>query len=147
MNHNIDVSVRGKVGGIGVQTVKKKAILALDTISDVECDLAVVLCDDKFIHKLNRDFRHKDRPTDVLSFPYGDEDMDIPVTVKMLGDIIISIERAKRQAVQHNHSLRKEVAVLLVHGILHLVGYTHENDSDEDKMNAKAAEILAIIEP
>jgi probable rRNA maturation factor len=144
--HNVDVSTRGSVKGIAAKTVKLKGERALELLKDNPCNVAVVLCDDKFIHTLNRDFRHKDRPTDVLSFPYGD---DIDITEmeneQMLGDIIISIETAKKQAAEKKHTLRKEVTILLVHGILHLLGYTHEEDHDEAEMESKAREILDKI--
>jgi probable rRNA maturation factor len=105
------------------------------------CEVSVVICDDEFIHQLNRDYRDKDKPTDVLSFPGDFEDItDAPV--KVLGDIIISVETAKRQAETRNHSLELEMQTLLIHGMLHLLGYTHEGDDDEAVMESKAKELL-----
>ncbi len=86
-------------------------------------DFTVVLVSDKKIKELNRLFRGKNEPTDVLSFQAGQEDY--------LGDVIISTETALRQAQQLGHSLEKELKILLIHGFLHLLGYDHETDRGE----------------
>ena len=91
---------------------------------------AIVLVSDQAIRRLNRDFRNQDKPTDVLSFPTGPEDpphLDNPV----LGDMIISVETARRQAFSRHHSLQRELCVLVIHGLLHLLGYDHEVDRGE----------------
>lgn len=109
-----------------------------------EGELSVVLCDDAFITPLNRDWRQKDRPTDVLSFAQreGEEaDPDDPV----LGDVIISLETAARQAEERGHSLDHEARVLLVHGVLHLLGYDHEVDEEAEEMEALERELLAEL--
>ena len=114
--------------------------LTLLGLEDVE--LSLLLCDDAFILPLNRDYRGKDRPTDVLSFSQREEgDPDDPV----LGDVIISIERAQEQADERGHALGVELALLLVHGILHLLGYDHEEEEEAEEMEAKEREILAQI--
>jgi probable rRNA maturation factor len=105
-------------------------------------ELSILLCDNTFIHQLNRDYRGKDRPTDVLSFSQREEgDPDDPV----LGDVIISIERAQKQALERGHLLGVELALLLVHGILHLLGYDHEEDEEAEEMEAKEKEILCML--
>jgi len=110
-------------------------------LCDVE--LSILLCDDAFIHPLNRDYRGKDKPTDVLSFAMREEgDPNDPV----LGDVIISIERAKEQAMDRGHSIGVELALLLVHGILHLLGYDHEDDEEAQVMEAKEKEILSTLD-
>lgn len=109
-----------------------------------EGELSVVLCDDAFIHPLNRDWRGKDKPTDVLSFAQreGDEaDPDDPV----LGDVIISVETAARQAGERGHSLGHELRVLLVHGVLHLLGYDHEVDEEAEEMEALERDLLGEL--
>ena len=93
--------------------------------SNNEYEISLVLTDDDTIHDLNKQYRDKDRPTDVLSFELDD---DI-----MLGDIIISIDTAKRQAVDNDILLDREVAFLFIHGILHLMGYDHELGPEEEK--------------
>ena len=90
----------------------------------------IVLVSDRAIRRLNRDFRDQDKPTDVLSFPSGRETpahLDKPG----LGDMIISVETARRQAFARHHSLEKELRVLVIHGLLHLLGYDHEIDRGE----------------
>ena len=91
---------------------------------------SIVLVSDRAIRRLNRDFRNQDQPTDVLSFPTGPEDarhLDKPG----LGDMIISVETARRQAFARHHSLERELCVLVIHGLLHLLGYDHEVDRGE----------------
>ena len=90
----------------------------------------IVLVSDRAIRRLNRDFRNQDKSTDVLSFPSGPEalaHLDKPG----LGDMIISVETAHRQAFARHHSLERELRVLVVHGLLHLLGYDHEVDRGE----------------
>ena len=96
---------------------------------------------DQEIHTLNRQYRHKDKPTDVLSFPLADE-----VQPSLLGDVVISIETAARQARRRRHSLREEVQILLIHGILHLLGYDHEVSRGEAiRMHRKEREIKTML--
>ena len=114
----------------------------LQLLGLVDVELSILLCDDAFIHPLNRDYRGKDRPTDVLSFSQREEgDPDDPV----LGDVIISIERAQEQADDRGHTLGVELALLLVHGILHLLGYDHEIEEEAEEMEAKERELLAQL--
>lgn len=107
----------------------------------------MTLTDDGEIHKLNRQFRGVDRPTDVLSFPMydlrgGDLIDDIPA---QYGDIVISLETAKRQAEEYEHSIDREIAFLTVHSVLHLLGYDHEVSPKEDEeMRRRQREILEI---
>ena len=118
----------------------EQALVALG-LCDVE--LSILLCDDAFIHPLNRDYRGKDKPTDVLSFAMREEgDPNDPV----LGDVIISIERAQEQALERGHPIGVELALLLVHGILHLLGYDHEEDEEAIVMEAKEKEILSMLD-
>ena len=90
----------------------------------------IVLVSDRAIRRLNRDFRNQDKPTDVLSFPAGLD--DVPHLDKAgLGDMIISVETARRQAFARHHSPERELCVLVIHGLLHLLGYDHEVDRGE----------------
>ena len=93
-------------------------------------EISVKFVNDEEIHTLNRDFRNVDRPTDVLSFPLGQDgvyDVNLDTGAKMLGDIVISVETAKRQSTEYGHSFEREMAFLTVHSMLHLLGYDHEN--------------------
>jgi len=89
-------------------------------------EVEVLLADDRTLRRLNRNFRGKDRPTDVLSFPSPEE-----ITGLHAGDLAISLETAERQAAAYGHSLRDEVRILLLHGLLHLSGMDHETDRGE----------------
>lgn len=119
-----------------------------ENIND-EAEISINFVTNNEIQEINRDYRGKDTPTDVISFAMQesvegeleiiDEDMDIPET---LGDIIISIEKAKEQAEEYNHSYERELGFLAVHGLLHLLGYDHMNEQDEKKMFARQEEIL-----
>jgi probable rRNA maturation factor len=93
----------------------------------LEGSVSVLLTDDEEIRRLNREFRGKDKPTDVLSFPAGDR----AEHARMAGDLAISVETAAREADQRGHGLEIELRVLLLHGVLHLAGFDHETDSGE----------------
>ena len=98
-------------------------------------EVDVLLADDKTLRRLNREFRGKDKATDVLSFPAAEE----LAGPSHAGDLAISLDTAARQAQEHGHSLRDEVRVLLLHGLLHLSGMDHETDRGE--MAAREAEL------
>ena len=101
-------------------------------------NVSVLITENEEIHGLNLEYRQKDAPTDVLSFPLFDEEGNLDD--EELGDIVISLERAKAQAEEYNHSLKREVAFLTAHSMLHLLGYDHENG--EQEMYVKQDEIL-----
>lgn len=114
---------------------------------DKEIEISVLFTDDKFIRSLNNKYRGIDKPTDVLSFSLQEGAIEPPEVEsdKLLGDIIISVESAQRQADNLNHSMEKELTVLLIHGLLHLTGYDHEKDKDYKIMLGKESEILKIF--
>ncbi|MEO7030424.1 MAG: rRNA maturation RNase YbeY [Acidobacteriaceae bacterium] len=89
-------------------------------------DVEILLASDATLRRLNRSFRQKDKPTDVLSFPISRESV-----ANHAGDLAISLQTAQRQAVEHGHTLSDEVRILLLHGLLHLAGMDHETDSGE----------------
>jgi probable rRNA maturation factor len=103
-----------------------------------DSELSIVFCDDAFIHTLNRDYRGHDRPTDVLSFPQD----PVPGGPNVLGDVVISVETARRQAVRQRHSLAREVEWLLCHGVLHLLGYEDETEEGLERMRHRQQETL-----
>ena len=94
----------------------------------------IIIVDDCYIHDLNKQYRGIDRPTDVISFALEDDKTFIDMDFKVLGDIYISIDTAKKQALNYGHSLKRELSFLTIHGILHLLGYDHQNEEDEKKM-------------
>lgn len=137
----VDVTRKKVTTGPTSATITKRSHAILDYIGCEQCELSVVLCDDSFIHQLNKKHRNKDNATDVLSFPMTDAQKGA-IKNELLGDVIISVDTARRQAEQRNHNLLTEVTTLLIHGILHLVGYTHETDEDENEMNSTADNIM-----
>ena len=110
---------------------------------DYDAEVAITFCDNAYIKKLNRKFRKKNSPTDVLSFPMydfaaGDEPCVIPGECVTLGDIVISIERAEVQAKELGNTFLEEVAFLTVHSMLHLLGYDHELGAEEEEAQCAA---------
>ena len=108
-----------------VRSTLQRALLAAQKCVPLKGEVAVMLTDDKGIRKLNRTFRGKNKPTDVLSFPAADPQLGIA------GDLAISVETAARQAAAEGHPLRIELRILILHGVLHLAGYDHETDSGQ----------------
>ena len=113
---------------------------------DGPAEISVTFVDNARIHELNKQYRDKDAPTDVLSFPMaenGEYDIDEDNGCKILGDIVISMERAMEQAELYGHSLQREVAYLTVHSMLHLLGYDHESSGLEAvRMREKEEAVL-----
>ncbi|MFQ3550203.1 MAG: rRNA maturation RNase YbeY [Armatimonadota bacterium] len=111
-----------------------KKVLQLENCNE-NIEVSILLCDDSYISELNYQYREVEGPTDVLSFSLieGDENFDIE-DEKLLGDIVISVETAQRQANEAGHSLEKEIDTLLVHGILHLLGYDHCDENQEEEL-------------
>ncbi len=107
----------------------------------------VILTDDETIHRCNRDFRGVDRPTDVLSFPADEGEALLTPPDGFLGDIMISVPTAGRQAESLGHSTVREIAFLTVHGMLHLLGYDHIAAEDEELMLSRQRVIMAEVEP
>jgi probable rRNA maturation factor len=115
-------SLKENLSRPGLTSFLNRARLAVGLTGQVE----VLLADDPTLRSLNKSFRGKNKPTDVLSFPTPDEIADTHA-----GDLAISLETAARQAVTYGHSLRDEVRILLLHGLLHLSGLDHETDNGE----------------
>ena len=108
-------------------------------------EVSVTFTDNAGIHELNRAYRNIDRPTDVLSFPQIDYDAG-ELAEGMIGDIVLSLERAKEQADEFGHSFERECAFLSVHSTLHLLGYDHElSDEDDADMRARQSEVMNIM--
>lgn len=114
-----------------------------------EAEVGLTLVDDVRIHELNREFRGVDRPTDVLSFALQEETDDEPDILDyeddLLGDIIISVERARDQAVEYGHSFERELVYLAVHGTLHLLGYDHEEEEDKAEMRRQEEAVMSQV--
>ncbi len=102
----------------------------------------VIIIDNEKIHKINKEYRGIDRPTDVISFALEDDKTFVNTDFRVLGDIYISIDKVHEQAKSYGHSFRRELSFLTVHGILHLLGYDHMEKNDEKIMFGKQEEIL-----
>lgn len=109
-------------------------------------EMSIVLCDNEYIHKLNKQYRNIDRPTDVLSFALNDGEEN-PNTIEhvLWGDIVISLDRTKEQAEEYGHGMERELAYLTVHGALHLLGYDHMEPEDKKEMRTEEEYVLSQL--
>lgn len=135
------IGISGKAPGVSRAGLRQWIRAILRHLSQRQAELSLALVTDHEIRSLNRQYRGKDKPTDVLSFPLADE-----LHPFLLGDVVISVETAARQAQRRGHSLREELQILLIHGILHLLGYDHEvSRSEAIRMHRKEREIGALL--
>ena len=126
-----------------VSTTARKILLALGCL---KAELSLLFVNDAQIRRLNKRYRKINRPTDVLAFPMLEGDV-FPSRSQLLGDVVISLETAKRQAKVVGHSLEQEVRTLLIHGILHLLGYNHEDSEDAARLvERKTRAVLKELE-
>jgi probable rRNA maturation factor len=111
-------------------------------------EVNVVVGDDEMLQNLNREYRSKDAPTDVLAFSYieGEEDIDSDDPDFAIGDIFISLEKASLQAENAGHTIARELAFLAVHGMLHLIGYDHIEDDEAALMRKKELAVMEIFD-
>lgn len=145
----IGAEQEGLLRGIADEVVR--FTLNYEGHDDVSCEVSVLFTDDDFIADLNEQYRDEAGPTDVLSFPMMDLDkeefeLSIPGVPDMLGDIVISLDTAAKQAKLHGKTLRRELTLLLVHGTLHLLGYDHDDPQKEAIMWARQDAILNALE-
>ena len=109
------------------------------------CEVSVTFTDNEKIRELNAQYRSIDRATDVLSFPLFDEDFEDEEELA-LGDVVLSLEKAEEQAKEYGHSFEREVAFLVVHSVLHLLGYDHETSKEDEKeMFFRQEEIMKLL--
>ena len=109
------------------------------------CEVSVTFTDNEKIRELNAQYRSIDRATDVLSFPLFDEDFEDEEELA-LGDVVLSLEKAQEQAKEYGHSFEREVAFLVVHSVLHLLGYDHEtSEEDEKEMFFRQEEVMKML--
>lgn len=122
-----------------VEMVLNKAILE-EKVGQVSFN--VIIVDNDYIHKLNKEYRKIDRPTDVITFALEDYNDIKYEDFRLLGDIYISLDKAKSQAIEYGHSFKREICFLAVHGFLHLLGYDHMEKEEEKIMFGKQELIL-----
>ncbi len=157
INVLIDDEFKASIDAGWLQSIAEKVLVAQGTSSNAE--LGVVIAGEKRVRQLNRSYLGKDEPTDVLAFAMLPEQpaQGMPATdfppfvippdsVLHLGEVIISYPQAVTQAEEHQHSVNREIAILLIHGVLHLLGYEHDKPELEHKMTAREMEILNNIE-
>lgn len=131
-----------------LSTIANKCLVLEDV--DPSAEISLVFMDDQGIQELNKTYRDKDVPTDVLSFALLETSEDELVIAEeeeelLLGDIIISLETALKQAEEYGHSIEREIAYLMVHGLLHLLGYDHMNDEEQVVMRKREEELLEAV--
>lgn len=135
----------------GIRLLIRRCCTAVLQEEKFGCDaeISVVFVDNETIKELNREHRNIDKETDVLSFPLGENgeyDENLDTGAKVLGDIVISVEKAVEQADTYNHSLQREIGFLTVHSMLHLLGYDHEcGGLEQDRMRSKEEAVLTKI--
>ena len=114
--------------------IDKLMSFALNYLNIEDAIFNIIIVDNEAIHKINKEYRNIDRPTDVISFALEDNKDFIDIGYRILGDIYISLDKVKEQSINYNHSFLRELSFLSVHGLLHLLGYDHMNKEDEDEM-------------
>lgn len=143
------VDVRAPRGsGAYAALVRRAARVALRDLEAAPCELSIALVDDGEMRALNRDWRGKDRPTDVLAFAQreGEVAPALDGAPPLLGDVVVSTATAARQARRRGHALEREIETLVVHGILHLLGYDHERSPAEARrMFRRQRELVALL--
>jgi probable rRNA maturation factor len=125
-----------------LELLASRAERLLTAIDADDAELSITLCDDDAIQALNAEWRGKDVATDVLSFPQGEMPPGAP---RHLGDVVISVDTAARQASELGHGLDDELGVLLTHGLLHLLGHDHDDDEDRAEMLAEEQHLLQAL--
>ena len=133
---------------IGIREIEIRIAKIMRHLGCQKMEVSILLTGDKEIRSLNKEFRDIDQSTDVLSFPQISEEEISISGENFLGDIAVSLDTAKNQANEHNLTLREEIVLLLIHGILHLLGYDHEISEREDKkMRSKTRELIKLTFP
>jgi probable rRNA maturation factor len=134
-----------------IQSIAEQALVAQGVGDDVE--MGLVIASQQRVKELNKTYRGKDEPTDVLAFAAGEEAgaglppfVQPPDGILHLGEVVIGYPQAVKQAEEHMHSIAREVAILIIHGVLHLLGYDHNEPEPARQMAAREAAILNIIE-
>ncbi len=142
----VELSIEGDVEDWSDEAgdVEKLANTALELLGKVDHELSIVLTDDDYIQSLNLDFRQKDAPTDVLSFGQMEGEPFV-APIPILGDLVISLQTAARQAEERGHPLAAEVRILLVHGLMHLLGHDHMEPSERSIMAKAEDDLLAAL--
>ena len=124
--------------------VYNATLTTLKAHDSADCEVSILLTDDAEIQVLNHQYRHIDKPTDVLAFAMR-EGIGGDLNPQLLGDLVISVPTAQRQSITHGHSLDIELAILSVHGTLHLLGYDHQTPEEAEIMFEEQETLLRLI--
>ena len=144
MSSKIEIFVQVEEEIKELETVEKVLYSAIEKEKLDNVSFNVIIVDNNYIHELNKTYRNIDRETDVITFALEDEDSVIlPDQERILGDIYISIDKAKQQAEEYGHSLLRELSFLAVHGFYHLLGYDHQTKEEEEIMFFLQEEVLS----
>lgn len=131
--------------GVDGRALRATAKRLLAAAGEPGSSLSLTLVGDDAMRALNRDHRGKDKPTDVLSFPLLDADHVSGEEERMIGDVVISVETARRQAADYDAPLQRELERLLIHGILHVLGHDHMEPDEREKMEAEERRLASTI--
>lgn len=129
-----------------IKKLKEYMNFVVDKLEIKEAIFNIIFVSNDEIHDINREFRHTDRVTDVISFALEDNEKEIFKEYRILGDIYIAIDVAYDQAIEYNHSREREVCFLATHGLLHLLGFDHMTFEEEKEMFEKQEELLNAYE-
>lgn len=140
LDYSPEIKITDEIRNIILKSAEK--VLSLEKSDD--CEVSIYITNDDEIQELNKTYRNVDAPTDVLAFAMR-EGEDGELNREILGDVIISISTAEKQAKEFGHSLEIEVALLVAHGILHLLGYEHIDDSQAKIMRQKETSVLESL--
>jgi probable rRNA maturation factor len=147
----MDIHVRNKSKANIITTHRLKKItnnvlkLILEEKGRTGAEISIVFVDDGEMRNLNRNYRQMNKSTDVLAFPMN-EGRFAAINPNLLGDIVISVPKARDQSHVHGHSLERELTILLIHGLLHLLGYDHNTDKEEAAMKELENEYMMLVE-
>jgi probable rRNA maturation factor len=137
---------RQRTVAIHTATIKRHVQRAMIYLGCADRELSVVFGSDRLLHALNRDYRQQDHPTNVLAFPQAEICANTPISA-LLGDVIVSVPIAARQACHLQQSLEERVTFLIIHGLLHLLGYDHDQSLPERRrMEALEAEVMQYLQ-
>jgi len=145
----MEVLIRNAQRKIKLDTtgIKSRTITVLKALELEKTELSILITNDAKIRELNYNYREQDKATDVLSFPQGEEAID-EEGIRLLGDVVLSAETAKRQAKEHHLTLDQELMLLTIHGVLHLLGYDHElSQKDATIMKKKTKTLFQKLFP
>ena len=142
--NNIEIFVNVDEEIKELKEVEKVLLGAMEKENLENTSFNLIIVDNAYIHELNKNYRNIDRETDVITFALEDEDsVKLPGDMRILGDIYISIDKARSQAIEYGHSFEREICFLAVHGFYHLLGYDHMNEEEEKVMFGKQEEVLS----